>query len=60
MTLANRGAWSSIDPRAWLAENAAIRGAIYPEECDLSFGDVFGHRDTVRLRFSQGGVRLDA
>jgi hypothetical protein len=60
ITETNRDAWSSTDPRVWSAESAAIRDTVYPAECELSFGYVFDHRETLRLRLSQGGVRLAA
>lgn len=53
--------WSVTDPVVWVTESAAIRDTIYPEgDREEAWGYVFDHRETVRLRLSQGGVRIAA
>lgn len=53
-------AWSSADPEVWVAESVALRDTIYPTSANLSWGYGFEHIDAVRLRLSQGGVRVAA
>lgn len=53
--------WPEIDPVVWVTESAAIRDTIYPKgEAEETWGYAFDHRDTVRQRLSQGGVRIAA
>ena len=53
--------WSTTDPHVWIAESVAIRDTIYPEiSKNLSWGYAFKHRDKVRQRLSQAGVRIAA
>lgn len=54
-------AWAVTDPVVWAEESAALREGIYPDPpAALGYDYVFAHRDTVRLRLSQAGVRLAA
>jgi nuclease S1 len=53
-------AWSDPDPFVWVAESAAIRDTIYPDDQFLSWGYSFEHIDTVHQRLSQAGVRVAA
>ncbi|MEN7343327.1 MAG: S1/P1 nuclease [Pseudomonadota bacterium] len=55
-------AWSDPDPLVWVAESAEIRDTIYPEGADrrLRWDYFYAHRDTVRQRLAQGGVRMAA
>jgi len=55
-------AWNNPDPKVWIAESAALRDRIYPEEdnANLRWDYAFEWMDTVRLRMSQGGVRIAA
>ncbi len=52
--------WYETDPLVWVTESTVIRDQIYPDDDarDLAFGYVFDHRDTVRTRLQQAGVRL--
>lgn len=52
--------WSSVDPLVWVAESAAIRDTIYPEEQFISWGYSFAHIATVNTRLSKAGIRLAA
>ncbi len=53
--------WSVIDPVVWVTESAEIRDTIYPEgDAEEAWGYVYDHRETVRKRLSQGGVRIAA
>ena len=52
--------WMVYDPEVWVAESASIRDTIYPEEDRLGWDYAFEHRDTMRTRLSQGGVRIAA
>ncbi|MEM7762622.1 MAG: S1/P1 nuclease [Pseudomonadota bacterium] len=53
--------WMEPDPLVWIAESAAIRDTIYPGgDRNLRWDYFFAHRDTVRQRLSQGGVRMAA
>jgi len=53
-------AWSDPSPAVWIAESASIREIIYPAEPDLKWNYVYDHIHIVRLRLSQGGVRIAA
>lgn len=51
--------WHQPDPIDWAEESIAIRKAVYAEDVRFaSYEYIFTHRDTVRTRLSQGGVRL--
>ncbi len=52
--------WSVTDPIVWVTESAQLRDGVYPENRDLNWDYVFEHRDTVRTRLSQGGIRMAA
>lgn len=51
--------WSNADPMVWVAESAAMRDTVYPEEGeDLRWSYTFKHKADLDLRLSQSGVRL--
>lgn len=52
--------WSEPDPLIWIAESAQIRDDIYPEQRDIRWDYIFEHRQTMRTRLSQAGVRMAA
>ena len=55
--------WWTADPEVWVAESTAIRDTIYPDaegDRELRWNYVYAHRDTVRRRLAQGGVRMAA
>lgn len=54
--------WQETDPVVWATESTVIRDTIYPpeDERDLRWAYVYAHRDTVRTRLMQGGVRIAA
>ncbi|MEM9670461.1 MAG: S1/P1 nuclease [Pseudomonadota bacterium] len=52
--------WWTNDPEIWISESVAIRDTVYPNTRDLKWGYVFAHRETIRTRLSQGGVRIAA
>lgn len=60
ITPAQAQEWMEPDPRVWIAESAAIRPSLYPDDAELQWGYVFEHRATMRRRLSQGGVRMAA
>lgn len=62
ITPADVKAWSTTDPRVWIAESAELRDLIYPAngETNLSYRYVFEHTAQMELRLEQGGVRLAA
>lgn len=53
-------AWSDADPRVWIAESAALRDRVYPEERDLSWDYAFEHLPALKERLSRAGVRIAA
>ncbi len=57
ITPADYRAWSDPDPKAWIAESAALRKRIYPEERDLFWSYGFEWKATVEKRVAQAGVR---
>lgn len=52
--------WSTADPLVWIAESAAIRDTIYPEETALSWDYAYRFDPLVDQRLEQAGVRLAA
>lgn len=52
--------WMEPDPLVWIAESAAIRSGLYPDDAELQWNYVYEHRATMRQRLSQGGVRMAA
>lgn len=59
ITPAQKETWKELDPIVWAEESIAIRKAVYAE--DVRFAEyeyIYTHRDTVRKRLSQGGIRL--
>ncbi len=52
--------WNQPDPLVWIAESAQIRDSIYPQQRDLNWNYIFIHRQTMRQRLSQAGVRMAA
>lgn len=53
-------AWNEPDPRVWIAESAALRDRIYPEQRDLSWNYGFEWNSTLEQRLAQAGVRTAA
>lgn len=53
-------AWMDPDPLVWIAESAALRDGVYPNDAELRWDYVYEHRATMRTRLSQGGVRIAA
>ena len=53
-------AWMDPDPLVWIAESAALRDGVYPDDAELRWDYVYEHRATMRTRLSQGGVRIAA
>lgn len=58
ITSADKRAWANPDPRAWIAESAAIRDTIYPDGDQLSWAYAYQHNPTIDRRLEQGGVRM--
>lgn len=52
--------WNEPDPHVWMAESAAIRDQIYPEERGLSWRYGYRWNATVEQRLAQAGVRTAA
>ncbi len=53
--------WSQADPVVWVTESAAIRDRIYPGgDREIRWPYIYEHRGTVRMRLSQGGIRIAA
>lgn len=53
--------WSDTNPVVWAEESAEIRENIYPQgNAEEAWGYVYDHRDTLRRRLSQGGIRIAA
>ncbi|WP_375283179.1 S1/P1 nuclease [Marinicauda pacifica] len=52
--------WMVADPEVWIGESSAVRDTIYPDEDQLGWDYAFEHRETMRIRLSQGGVRIAA
>ncbi|MEM9420909.1 MAG: S1/P1 nuclease [Pseudomonadota bacterium] len=53
--------WADTDPTVWIEESIALREGVYPKDSALlQWGYYYEHRDTVRTRLSQAGVRIAA
>ncbi|MEM6575163.1 MAG: S1/P1 nuclease [Pseudomonadota bacterium] len=52
--------WWDSNPQTWIAESAALRDNIYPEERDLRWAYSYQHIDTVRTQLSKAGIRTAA
>lgn len=53
-------AWNTSDPMVWVAESAAIRERIYPEDCDIRWDYGYEWTDTLYRRLQKAGVRTAA
>ncbi len=53
-------AWNQPDARVWIAESAALRDRIYPEQRELSWNYGFEWNATLEQRLAQAGVRTAA
>ncbi|TCO73734.1 S1/P1 nuclease [Chromatocurvus halotolerans] len=53
-------AWNDPDPLVWIAESAALRDRIYPEDPDLGWDYRYAWTSTIQRRISQAGVRTAA
>ena len=60
ITPALRRAWSEPNPLVWIAESAAIRDTIYPEDTTISWGYAYLNAPVVDERLEQAGVRIAA
>lgn len=50
--------WSERDPLAWIAESAAMRPNLYPDDDALAWSYGHRHLPLLRERLSQAGVRI--
>ena len=48
------------DPMIWIAESAAIRQRIYPDQAELSYDYLYQNKPIVKDRLTKGGVRIAA
>jgi hypothetical protein len=62
ITPADAKAWTTADPKVWIAESTALRDQVYPAAGDtsLSYDYVFRHQRQMEDRLTRGGVRLAA
>ncbi|MEH3103717.1 MAG: S1/P1 nuclease [Sphingomonas phyllosphaerae] len=62
ITPADVKAWSSADPRVWMADSVIVRDQVYPAAGDISLGYRYVYENTPRmeLQLEKGGVRLAA
>lgn len=51
-------AWSSADPKQWVADSAAERDLVYPAGEELGYPYVFEHRERLRRQLTKGGLRI--
>lgn len=59
---ADARAWSSTDPRVWIAESTALRDQVYPPAGDntLSYRYVYDNEPRLEARLERAGVRVAA
>ncbi|MEG8040601.1 S1/P1 nuclease [Sphingomonas sp. LR60] len=62
ITPADVKAWSSADPRVWMADSVIVRDQVYPPSGDTALGYRYVYENTprVELQLEKGGVRLAA
>jgi hypothetical protein len=62
ITSADVKAWSSADPRAWMADSVTVRDKVYPPSGDtaLSYRYVYENTPRMERQLEKGGVRLAA
>lgn len=60
ITPAQADLWLDADPLVWIAESAAVRASIYPQQQALAYDYAHVHTPLVERRLSQAGVRLAA
>jgi hypothetical protein len=55
-------AWSSPDPKVWMADSVVVRDQVYPPAGDPSLGYRYVYENTARMerQLEKGGVRLAA
>lgn len=60
ITLADVKAWSSADPKVWMADSVIVRDQVYPPSGDTALGYRYVYENTPRmeLQLEKGGVRL--
>lgn len=60
ITPANVNAWSSADPKVWMADSVIVREQVYPPSGDTALGYRYVYENTPRmeLQLEKGGVRL--
>ncbi|WP_244982538.1 S1/P1 nuclease [Croceicoccus marinus] len=52
--------WASPDPRAWIADSAAVRPGLYPADPDLGYEYNYKFKGLMEERLQKGGLRLAA
>lgn len=62
ITPADVKAWSSADPKVWMADSVIVRDQVYPPVSDVSLGYSYVYQNTPRMerQLEKGGVRLAA
>lgn len=62
ITPADVKAWSSADPKVWIADSVIVRDQVYPPSGDTALGYRYVYENTPRmeLQLEKGGVRLAA
>jgi len=55
-------AWSSADPKVWMADSVIVRDQVYPPTGDPSLSYRYVYENTPRMerQLEKGGVRLAA
>ena len=62
ITPADVKAWSSADPKVWMADSVTVRDQVYPPSGDtaLSYRYVYENTPRMERQLEKGGVRLAA
>jgi hypothetical protein len=62
ITPAEVKAWSSPDPKVWMADSVTVRDQVYPAGGDTALGYRYVYENTPRMKMQleKGGVRLAA
>ena len=62
ITPADVKAWSSAEPKVWMADSVVVRDQVYPPAGDLLLGYRYVYENTPRMerQLEKGGVRLAA
>ena len=60
MTPEQQIAWTTADPKAWIARDVSVRDGLYPANPAISYDYVFANKALVEEQLARGGLDLAA